>query len=164
MKNQWIQRIVFILSLLFVKQAVIGTPFIANADNTVTDRATGLVWQKCSRGQKTDNLCSGMASLATWKTAITYCKNLTLAGKTWRLPNVNELKSIVDRSKTNSTTINLTYFPATAAGYYWSASAYIQDSKYAWTVFFFPDIVNFNNKTSNRKTNHYYVRCVASSS
>jgi hypothetical protein len=62
--------------------------FTDNKDSTVTDVATGLMWQQHDSGRGMD-----------WKTALRYAQNLTLAGHTdWRLPTVKELQSIVDYS------------------------------------------------------------------
>ena len=67
--------------------------FVANDNATVTDKATGLIWQQNDSRVGMD-----------WPTALEYCKNLELAGSTnWRLPNVKELQSIVDYTKSPST-------------------------------------------------------------
>ncbi len=108
--------------------------YVDNGNGTVRDKSTGLLWQKCSMGQNADNTCSGSAITDIWDSALTYCNTLTLAGKTWRLPNGNELKSITDRTVA-STVIDTTIFPATVAGYYWSSSSY-PDAQYAWYVRF----------------------------
>jgi hypothetical protein len=68
--------------------------FVDNNDGTVTDLATGLMWQKADSGTGMD-----------WETALKYAENLTLAGyKDWRLPNAKELQSIVDYSRSPQTT------------------------------------------------------------
>lgn len=68
--------------------------FVDNRDGTVTDRASGLVWQKADSGR-------GM----TWQDALTYAENLTLAGHDdWRLPNAKELQSIVDYTRSPDAT------------------------------------------------------------
>jgi len=61
--------------------------FVDNGDGTVTDRATGLMWQKADSG-------SGM----DWEAALAYAEITTTAAgyNGWRLPNVKELQSIVD--------------------------------------------------------------------
>ena len=47
----------------------------------------------------------------TWEQAFTYCENFTLGGYSdWRLPNRNELQSIVDYSRYNPS-IDTTSFP-----------------------------------------------------
>jgi hypothetical protein len=68
--------------------------FHDNGDGTITDRATGLVWQKADSGK-------GM----NWQEALAYAEGLTLAGHSdWRLPSAKELQSIVDYSRSPDTT------------------------------------------------------------
>jgi hypothetical protein len=67
--------------------------FIENGDGTITDRATGLIWQQSDSG-------TGMF----WEDALGYCENLGAAGyNDWRLPNAKELQSIVDYSRSPGT-------------------------------------------------------------
>ncbi|MBP1840120.1 DUF1566 domain-containing protein [Formosa algae] len=68
--------------------------FIDNGDGTISDYATGLMWQKADDGVARD-----------WETAINYSEDLELANHTdWRLPNAKELQSIVDYSRSPQTT------------------------------------------------------------
>ncbi len=68
--------------------------FQDNGDKTITDNATGLMWMKDDSGK-------GM----NWKDALSYTENLTFAGKSdWRLPDVKELQSIVDYTRSPATT------------------------------------------------------------
>ena len=124
--------------------------FVDNGDGTVIDRATGLMWQKADSG-------SGM----DWQNALAYAENLELAGyDDWRLPNVKELQSIVDYTRSPSASdaanvgpaIDKNFFEITELasgttnyttdyGYFWtSTSAYFgTDSPeyyYAWYVAF----------------------------
>ncbi len=63
--------------------------FVDNKNGTVTDRASGLMWQQLDDGQRRD-----------WPGALSYCSNLSFAGyNDWRLPNIKELQSIVDYTK-----------------------------------------------------------------
>lgn len=127
-----------------------------NGDYTITDNATGLVWQKCSRGQSGES-CADTAARINWQGALEYCENLDLGGRTdWRLPSLNELKSLLDRSHYNPA-INTTYFPATVGSYYWSSSSYVGTNS-AWRVNFYNDIVGYGDKTSVT----HYARCVTS--
>ena len=60
--------------------------FVDNGDGTVTDLATGLMWQQMDNGVGLD-----------WEAALAYAENLDLAGhQDWRLPDAKELQSIVD--------------------------------------------------------------------
>jgi hypothetical protein len=62
--------------------------FIDNGDQTVSDRATGLMWQK-------EDYRS-----VDFEDAVGYCEADTTGGWTdWRLPDVKELQSIVDDSR-----------------------------------------------------------------
>jgi hypothetical protein len=77
--------------------------FIDNGDGTVSDYATGLMWQKADDGIGKD-----------WQEALNYSENLKLAEYSdWRLPNAKELQSIVDYSRspqtTNSPAINTVF-------------------------------------------------------
>ena len=68
--------------------------FLDNNDGTVTDLATGLVWQKSDSGK-------GM----NWEEALSYAEDLELAGSDdWRLPNAKELQSLVDYTRSIQTT------------------------------------------------------------
>jgi hypothetical protein len=68
--------------------------FVANGDGTVTDLATGLVWQQEDDGVARD-----------WAEALSHAEQLTLAGCTdWRLPDAKELQSIVDYARSPDTT------------------------------------------------------------
>lgn len=63
--------------------------FVDNGDGTVTDNATGLMWQQGDSG-------TGMF----WEDALAYAEALDLAGYSdWRLPNAKELQSILDYSR-----------------------------------------------------------------
>ena len=60
--------------------------FQDNGDGTVTDLATGLMWQQTDDGVARN-----------WEDALSYAENLSLAGHgDWRLPDAHELQSIVD--------------------------------------------------------------------
>jgi len=148
-----------------VTQGAASTPpsisvYIDNGDGTVTDKMTSLNWQKCSMGQNNDATCSGtgapLATTTTWTGALTYCAGLTLAGRTWRLPNLNELKSIADRTKV-SPAIDTNAFPATIQNNYWSSTTDAATSMNAWSVSFTLGTTTISNKISSAS-----VRCVSS--
>jgi hypothetical protein len=121
--------------------------FVDNSDGTISDTSTGLMWQKATA-----------PGTYTWEQAITYCENLTLpAGgySDWRMPNRNELQSIVDYSRYNPA-IDTTYFPGTVASYYWSSTTYAYITIVAWGVYFdYGYVYNGFDKTYD-----YYVRAV----
>lgn len=111
-----------------------------NSDVIVTDSETGLIWQKT---YKTDK---------TWKEALNYCETLTYAGfSDWRLPNKNELASLVNYEKLDPASD----FPDMPGKYFWSSSTYWGATNYAWIVNFAHGKVDSSNKSSST-----YVRCV----
>lgn len=98
---------------------------VDNGDGTITDLATGLMWQQSDDGTTRD-----------WENALDYAESLTLAGHDdWRLPNPKELHSILDYTRTPSVTNSPAIDPlfdcteitdpagATGQyGYYWTGS------------------------------------------
>jgi hypothetical protein len=130
-------------------RAVRGLPeekkhdFKDNEDGTVTDFTTRLMWKKIADKKM------------TWEEALTYCENLNYAGYTdWRLPNINELISLVDYSQ-NDPCIAGSFFPDTQSLPYWSSTTNSLVPKHAWMVIF-----NHGNVGSNAKKKEYLVRPV----
>ena len=67
--------------------------FVDNGDGTISDLATGLMWQQSDDGELRD-----------WKNSLKYAEGLNLAGHDdWRLPNAKELQSIVDYTRSPQT-------------------------------------------------------------
>lgn len=67
--------------------------FTDNGDDTVTDRATGLMWTQKDSGRAMN-----------WEDALEYAENLVYAGyDDWRLPNAKELQFIADYSRSPDT-------------------------------------------------------------
>lgn len=98
----------------------------------VTDSKTGLIWRRCIEGMSwSGSTCTGTAGTSTYVAALTQVKSQT----GWRLPNVKELTSIVDRGRSNPS-IDVTVFPATPSSWFWSSSAYAGNSGLAWCVGF----------------------------
>lgn len=124
-----------------------------NGDGTVTDNNANLRWQKCSMGQNNDATCTGTATTTTVQAALQYCRDLTLAAKSWRLPSVRELESLLNYKSAPS--IDATFFPATAQNYYHSSSSHVVTTANIWGVHFGSALVN-----NGAKTGAYWVRCV----
>ncbi len=68
-----------------------------NSDGTITDEATGLMWQKSDNGEGLN-----------WEEALAWVKQKNTEKSNgysdWRLPNVKELQSIVDYTRSPATT------------------------------------------------------------
>jgi len=65
----------------------------------------------------------------------------------WRLPTLEELKTIVNYNTTNPS-IDAGYFPNSSATYYWAASSMRLNAAAAWGVFFNDGRMVFYNKTN----------------
>jgi len=146
---------------LVCDRAASGTDasFDKSANNgTVIDNCTGLMWMMCGYGQTySGGACTGSISTRTWEQALSYCEGLTFptGGYTdWRLPNINELLSIVSYS-TYSPSINQTYFPSTTSDSYWSSTTLAHYTNLAWHANFYGGYTGSDDKTGNG-----YARCV----
>jgi len=131
----------------------ISSSFLDNGDNTVTDSISGLIWQQ------------NESSTMNWENALSYCENLSLAGKNdWRLPNIKELASLSDNTLTGVYEhINTTYFPDAvnnASGSqrsdYWSSTTVNNSTTVAYHVKFGYTFLNGNITKVNSKN----ARCI----
>lgn len=128
--------------------------FIMNGDE-VTDTKTGLIWQHCSLGQTGSDCTGDSVNTYTWQQALQAAEDVrTNKGQLWRLPNLNELESIVE-GKCYGPSINPVIFPNTSSSDYWSASPYAGDSGNAWDVHFYS-----GSSGEDTKSNDGYVRLV----
>lgn len=114
-------------------------PYTNNCE-TVYDAGTGLTWQLSTGDLNGDGIISTdvypVGDLATWDQALRYCEDLTFptdGESDWRLPNIRELRSIVDRSS---------YAPAISDPfnaqnhYYWSSTSKADEPERKWNVVF----------------------------
>jgi hypothetical protein len=108
-------------------------------DGTVTDNSTGLIWSRCSLGQSwnpTASRCDGTASSLNWQQALQQANANALAGQNdWRVPNIKELASIVERRCINPS-INEVVFPNNLSALYWSSSVFNAFSGVTWGINF----------------------------
>jgi PKD repeat protein len=134
-------------SLRLVRGTVNKPNLQPSADGqTVFDSKTGLEWRRCVEGMTAtlipgSNLftCTGVPALLTQEAALSLAMQV---GNGWRVPNIKELFSIIDRSALNSV-IDMTAFPATpldgTAAIHWSSTPYLVSSD-GWVVLFTPDL------------------------
>jgi hypothetical protein len=106
----------------------------------VTDTTTNLQWTK------------EYATGKNWQQALDYCETLDYGGYTdWRLPNINELRTLINRNKFNPASD----FPGTPSSRFWSSSSYVNNTISAWLVYFYYGYVYNGNKTD-----YYNAGCV----
>lgn len=103
-----------------------------NGDGTVTDNNTGLMWQKCTLGLSGTACDVGRITTFAWDGALAAANaNTDSTYSDWRLPNKNELESLVDYG-CKFQPINSTIFPASATSGYWSSTPYTGNGELIW--------------------------------
>ncbi|MDP2633510.1 MULTISPECIES: DUF1566 domain-containing protein [unclassified Pseudoalteromonas] len=121
-----------------------SSDFTIHDNGTVTHSVTGLMWMRCIIGQTWQNeSCIGVPSVFTWQQALTQSGTNYAEYSDWRLPNKNELASIVEQRCYNPS-INEAIFPDTPGSRFWSttpnttrsSSPYTNYGSLAWGVNF----------------------------
>lgn len=84
-------------------------------NGVVTDNQTGLQWQDDYSDE------NDVIKVASWQEAIDYCEILSLNNHDdWRLPNINELVSLLDNTQYRPALNNI--FANYTLRHYWSAT------------------------------------------
>lgn len=125
--------------------------FVDNGNGTVTDIDSGLMWEvKTDDGGQRDK-----DNQFTWQEALSYGEGLSLAGHNdWRLPDRNELQSIVAYSRYGPS-IDPVFSYTIPAFAYWSSTTDAGKTDCAWGINFF-----LGTALSYNKDYRYYVRAV----
>ncbi len=110
---------------------------IDSVNSTMTDTRTGLMWDRCALGHSGVNCAIGNPSTFNWQAALNAAATVgTYRGfNNWRLPNRNELASLVEECWLNAA-INRFAFPGTGSHSYWSGSPAAFDAASAWRIDF----------------------------
>ena len=130
---------------------------------TALHSKTGLMWDSCSYGQ-TGTACTGTASNYNWQQAFAAVASANTNNykgfSDWRLPNVKELMSMVEKCRKNPA-VNDEVFPltSTASGGYWSSTVVSNIATQARYVEFFNGEI-FNNTTRLLRTQAKPIRLV----
>jgi len=127
-----------------------------NGDGTITDNATGLIWEKLTD----DGTIHDWNNSYTWEQAFQRIADLNTANfggySDWRLPNVNELQTLTDYG---------TFNPAVSAAFnsgdsFTQASFHWSSTSYAFPAFVWIVDVFDGNVLANRDTDSAIVRAV----
>lgn len=113
-----------------------GVRFTDNANGTVTDHLTGLIWLKNA----------GCANPTTWSAALSNANQLasgacglsdgSVAGQ-WRMPNANELESLIDVSRANpALSAGAPFTNVQLSNAYWSSTTYTASTGNAMAIRF----------------------------
>jgi hypothetical protein len=133
----------------FTKIGAAGAKLASEATEwaAVLDNTTQLIWTVKETGR------------LTWKKAQTAVKKLKTAGfEDWRLPTVEELFLLADRTK-YSPAIDTAFFPDCKSEWYWTSTpAAYSPGVYAWSVDF-----SLGNADWSHQANGYFVRAVRAS-
>lgn len=122
-------------------------------DGIVKDSKTKLEWQD----DYSDN--ENIIHITSWNGAITYCNELDLDGKGWRLPNINELKSLVVDTQFAPSIDEK--FEMTNTSSYWSSTLRrAGDNKYIWGITFDTGTTAMLAYRYYNFVQPHYVRCV----
>ena len=126
--------------------------FTDNLNGTVTDNLTGLIWSKHANAPNralpadAPNSCVGAQADMTWQQALDFIACLNTANfagfSDWRLPNLNELESMVNAEVADSSAVlNASFgFPGLLAttgvkpSEYWSSTTDVDFPTSAWAV------------------------------
>lgn len=136
---------IFLLCVAAPAQA--QTRFSYSADGSeVTDQSTRLTWRRCVEGMSwSGSGCTGTAGSFTHSQALVRAQAQT----GWRLPNVKELASIVDDTRSNPA-IDPNAFPDTPTENFWSTTPQVGFPQLAWLVRFYDGLVSDYILTLNR--------------
>ncbi|MDP2799838.1 MAG: DUF1566 domain-containing protein, partial [Deltaproteobacteria bacterium] len=140
-KRKFVLFFALVLSILFFGHSSGNNlRFVDNHDGTVTDQATGLMWAKDAAPART---------ALDWYSSLNYMAKLNAYGyagyRDWRLPNINELTSLVDRGRYNPCLPPGHPFEAVEA-WYWTGTTKAGYPEAAWRVYFFLGNIDYRPK------------------
>ncbi|TGL82131.1 DUF1566 domain-containing protein [Leptospira yasudae] len=135
-------------------RCVSGNPLPAlslldNGNQTVTDSNTGLLWAQCQDGTSGPGCAGGGAAIWDWNQALNACNTMNFAGRNdWRLPNVNELQSIIDYNQGFAPVVPNIIFPGITPGLFWTSTTFDNDKNLAHVVDLSSGQIATNDKAS----------------
>jgi len=130
-----------------VKGALLKDVNLTRTASIVTDHTTGLQWQ--------DDINITIET-TSWINAINQCEELELNGfNDWRLPNINELYSIIERN-TSDPALDTAVFQHYNSLFYWISTTDKYTPDNAWMI---DGDLGYTSNDDNKDEVHY-VRCV----
>lgn len=119
---------------------------VQSGGNEVLHKPTSLIWSRCSLGEEWDGeTCTGSPVELTWGNALMQASAL----ENWRLPNINELVSIVENciGFPDTPPLNRNIFPDPPSSSVWSATPSVYSGTgSAWSISYL-GVVLERNKT-----------------
>lgn len=106
--------------------------------DTVTDKKTALIWQRCTFGESGNGCATGSGINATWQDAFALAQQANSEKQygynDWRVPSIAELRTLQERACQHPAT-NATIFP-NLDGDIWSATLDVSQANKAWVLKF----------------------------
>lgn len=147
-------------STLLAWPAWSAAPFTDNGNGTVTDGTTHLVWDQCPYGLTGSTCNTGTALYGDWAGALNAAAIANAAHykgfNDWRVPNLNELESIVKIDRFNPAADSAA-FPGQPNKKFWTSTSQEPDPGFVWLVYFGDGGIELDSKG-----NYFYVRLVRS--
>lgn len=122
--------------------------FIDNGNGTISDLLTGLMWTKNA------DMAQGTVD---WEEAVQQAVACKEGGhQDWRLPNRNELASLIDLGKFDPALPENNRFSGVQSSYYWTSTTPANGEDGAWVIHFYIGFITHDDKGGT----HYvwYVR------
>jgi hypothetical protein len=132
----------------FQKGVSVSPRFTDNADGTVKDNLTGMIWLKnanCFGVQTWTNALSNSNTLASGSCGLT---DGSVAGA-WRLPNVKELQSLIDFGNSSPALPGGHPFSGVQSGSYSSSTTPASSLSFAWFVNLIAGSASFHSKANS---------------
>lgn len=135
--------------------------FTDNNNGTVTDNLTGLIWLKDANCYGTKNWTDALSAANTLASGNCSLNDSSTAGQ-WRLPNIKEILSLIDRAFYDPALSNTAGteqwtegapFTGVQSNYYGSSTTAANGTHGVWFVHLIDGFVSIGNKTSSM----YYV-------
>lgn len=126
--------------------------FIDNHNGTVGDNLTGLIWSREANPLSARSVGTGSGGEITWQKALDEIKQLNtkkyLGNSDWRLPNLNELASLVHQGEpVQSLWLGRQGFTSITSVRYWSSSSVAREANLARSVHMEDGVVGASNKS-----------------
>ncbi len=101
--------------------------FVEHGNGTLTDQNTGLMWLQDANA----------AGALIWNDAVDFCNALDAGGDhDWRLPNIHELQTLVDRGQADPALPSGHPFSnLVVSAYYWTSTTYEMNTDEAWALY-----------------------------
>ena len=152
-KKTHLKQLIFWIIILILPCLLQAKPYTTTGNEEVGDDLTGLIWLKSWNSDWSTNRVD-------WHGAMNYCENLNFANASdWRLPNIKELSSLIDRDRINPAIDTEAFIWGNHTPSYWSSTPLFgAGANGVWTVDFFMGTVS--SGANNVGGSALFYKCV----